>query len=69
MVQVLGSIEDEQCFNFLTFCKYKLLNQFTINLDLMIKNVSQKFYTLHNFLYVTTYDEWQVECLQHGVGT
>jgi hypothetical protein len=30
---------------------------------------SQKFYPLHNFPYVATYDEWQVECLQHGVGT
>jgi hypothetical protein len=28
----------------------------------------QKIHTLHNFLYVATYDEWQVERLQHGVG-
>jgi hypothetical protein len=36
MVQVLGNVEDEQCFNSLTFCKSKLWNRFTTNLGLVV---------------------------------
>jgi len=36
MVQMFGSVENEQCFIFLAFCKSKLHNRFTINLDLVV---------------------------------
>jgi hypothetical protein len=58
MVQVLGNIEDEQCFNSLAFCKSKLWNQFSTNLGLVVKIFSYKFYTMHNFLYVETFEQW-----------
>jgi hypothetical protein len=58
MVQVLGSIEDEQRFSSLAFCKSKLHNRLTINLDLVVKMFSQMFYTLHNFPYAFAYNEW-----------
>jgi hypothetical protein len=58
MVQVLGNMEDEQCFSSLTFCKYKLHNQLTMNLGLVVRMFSQKFYTLHNFPYVEAFEQW-----------
>jgi hypothetical protein len=42
MVQVIGSVEDEQCFISLTFGKSKLHNR----LGLVVRMFSQKFYTL-----------------------
>jgi len=36
MVQMFGSVKNEQCFNFLAFCKFKLHNRFTTNLNLVV---------------------------------
>jgi hypothetical protein len=69
MVQVFGSVEDEWRFNSLAFYKSKLGNKFTTNLGLVVRMFSQKFYTLHNFSYASTYEEWCVERPQYGVGT
>jgi hypothetical protein len=62
MVQVLGSVEDEQCFSSLEFWKSKLCNQLTTNLGLVVKVFSQNFYTLHNFPYAKAYEQW---CAKH----
>jgi hypothetical protein len=40
MVQVIGSMEDEQCFSSLAFCKSKLQNQLTTKLGLVVKMFS-----------------------------
>ncbi len=37
MVQGLESVEDEHCFNSLTFYKFKLQNQLTNNLGLAVR--------------------------------
>ncbi len=37
MVQVLVGVEDEHCFSCLTFCKFKLQNQLTNNLGLVVR--------------------------------
>jgi len=57
MVQVFGSVEDEQCFNSLAFCKSKLCNRLPTNLGLVVRMFSHKFYTLHNFSYASAYEE------------
>jgi len=69
MVQVFGSVEDEWRFNSLAFCKSKLGNRLTTNLGLVVRMFSQKFYTLHNFPYASTYEELCVERPQYGVET
>jgi hypothetical protein len=56
MVQILGNIGDEHCFNSLAFHKSKLWNQFTTNLGLVVKMFSYKFYTMNNFLYVKAFE-------------
>jgi hypothetical protein len=58
MVQVLESVEDERCFNSLTFCKSMLHNRLITNLGLVVKMFSHKFYTLHNFPYVGAFEQW-----------
>jgi hypothetical protein len=58
MVQVLGSREDEWCFSSLAFCKSKFHNQLTTNMGLVVRMFSQNFYTLHNFPYVETFEQW-----------
>jgi len=68
MEQVFGSVKDEHCFSSLAFCKSKLRNRLLTNLGSVVIMFSQKFYTLHNFLCVSTYEEWHVECPQYGVG-
>jgi hypothetical protein len=69
MVQVVGSVKDEWWFNFLAFCKSKLHNRFITDQGLVVITLSQKFYTLHNFLYVKAYEQWCVKHPQYGVGT
>jgi hypothetical protein len=68
MVQMFGSVEDEHCFSSLAFCESKLCNKLTTNPSLMVKMFSQKFYTLHNFLYAFAYEEWHIKHSQYGVG-
>jgi hypothetical protein len=67
MVQMFGSVEDEQCFSSLAFCKSKLCNRLSTNPSLMVIMFCQKFYTLHNFLYASAYEEWCVEHPRYGV--
>ncbi len=59
MVPFLGNMEDEQRFSSLAFCKSKLHNQLTMNLGLVVRMFSQKFYTLHNFPYMELFEQWR----------
>jgi hypothetical protein len=52
MVQVLGSMEDVHCFNFLAFKKSKLCNQLTNNLCIVVRIFYQFFFALHNFPHI-----------------
>jgi len=58
MVHVFGSIEDEQCFNFVAFLKNKVWNRLNNHFQLVVSMYAQKFFTLHNFLYEDTYVMW-----------
>jgi hypothetical protein len=53
IVQVISSIEDEQCFFRLTFMKFKLRNQLTMHLELNIWMFNQKF------------SPWRTSLLEH----
>jgi len=68
MVQVISSIKNEQCFISLAFYNFKLCNQLTTNLELVVKMFSQKFYILQNFPYVQAFKQWWAKRLQYGVG-
>ncbi len=50
VVQVIGLVEDEQCFSKLTIMKTKLRNQLTVHLELVIQMFSQKFFTIKTSL-------------------
>jgi hypothetical protein len=49
VVQMIGSIEDEQCFFTLTFMKTKLKNLLMKHLELIIVMFNQRFFTMQNF--------------------
>jgi hypothetical protein len=63
MVQVFGSVEDDKCFSVLALYKYKLCNQFTNNLGLVV----EKFYNWHNFAYANAFDIWCAKCPQYEI--
>jgi hypothetical protein len=58
MVHVLGFVEDERCFNFVTFFKNKVWNRLTNHLELVVSMHAHKVFTLHNFPYEDTYEMW-----------
>jgi hypothetical protein len=60
VIQVLGSIEDEWCFNTFSFMTNKLQNRLTTHLDLVICMFVQRFYTFENFPFHQTIEEWKV---------
>ncbi len=68
MVQIISNINDEQCFISLAFYNFKLCNQLTTNLGLVVKMFSHKFYILQNFPYVEAFKQWWVKRPQYGVG-
>jgi hypothetical protein len=47
MIQVLGSMEDEQVFNNLNFIKTKIYNQLIDNLALCVNMFGQSFFIMH----------------------
>ncbi len=67
MVQVFGSVEDDGCFDVLALYKYKLCNQFTNNLGLVVKVYFEKFYNWHNFAYASAFDIWCAKCPEYGI--
>jgi hypothetical protein len=59
MVQVIGFIEDERCFNNLIFIKSKLCNWLTTHLNLVVCMFVQQFYMLENFPYLEIVVTWR----------
>jgi hypothetical protein len=58
MIQVLGSMEDEQVFNNLNFIKIKICNQLIDNLVLCVHMFGQSFFTMHTFPYDEVVGIW-----------
>jgi hypothetical protein len=59
VLQVIGSMEDELCFNMFNFMKTKLRNKLMTHLDLVTRMFGQKLYTLENFLYNQAIEKWK----------
>jgi hypothetical protein len=54
IVQIINSVEDEQCFSTLTFMKSKLYNKVINHMDFVGHMLAQKIYILESFLYHST---------------
>jgi hypothetical protein len=67
MMQVLGSVEDEQTFFTLYFMKSKLKNRPNEHLHTIVGMYSQIFSTLNTFLYEAWFDDWKEEKPRHGL--
>ena len=68
-VQVLGIVEIERAFNSLSFLKSKLRNRLTTHvthLDLVVRMVSQEFYTLNIFGYEVAISDWKALRIRYG---
>jgi hypothetical protein len=59
MCQVLGFVEDECCFNTLSFMKGKFCNCFITHLDVCVRVSSQDFYNLESFPYTKAIVAWR----------
>jgi hypothetical protein len=59
MVQILGSIEDEWCFNPLVYMKNKVCNRLNTHLDLCVKMFGQTCFILENLLYDEAIASWK----------
>ncbi len=58
ILHVFRSIENECCFSLVSFLKNKLHNHLNPHLELVVVMYYQKFFTLKNFPYQTSYDLW-----------
>ncbi len=59
IVQMFMSIEDEQTFSILYFIKSNLQNRFNEHLPVVVNMYFQTLFTLENFLYDATIENWQ----------
>jgi hypothetical protein len=59
MVQVMGSVEDEQTFSTLSLMKSKLKNRLNEHLHMIVGMYSQTFFTLNTFPYDTFFNDWK----------
>jgi hypothetical protein len=66
VVQVINSVEDEQCFFRLTFMKFKLRNQLIVHLELGIWMFNQKLFTMENFPFETSIQSWKDNIIHYG---
>jgi len=67
MMQVLGSVEDEQKFSTLYFMKLKLRNHSNEHLHTIVGMYSQTFFTFNTFPYDTWFDDWKEEKPRQGL--
>ncbi len=58
IVHVLGNVKDESCFSSLAFLNSKLRAILNPHLPLVVGMYNQKFFTLENFPYTTTFVAW-----------
>ena len=63
IVQVLGSVEDERTFSFLSFLKDKTRNRLdNAHLSLVVGMHAQEVYTLKTFPYDACFQQWRAAC-------
>jgi hypothetical protein len=58
MVHVVGFVEDECCFNFVSFLKNKMRNHLNIHLQMVVAMYAHKLFTFDTFSYEIVYDMW-----------
>ncbi|KAG0597198.1 hypothetical protein M758_UG320000, partial [Ceratodon purpureus] len=58
VVHVLVSMQDERCFNSLSFLKNKLRNALDAHLQLVVGMYSQQCFNIQNFPYEECFDKW-----------
>lgn len=63
ILQIIGLVEDELCFNAFNFMKTKLRNKLMTHLDLVVHMFGQKNYTLENFPYNQAIEKWKTNCM------
>ncbi len=68
MVHVLGFMENECYFSFISFLKNKIHDQLNGHLQLVVAMKTQKFFTLDTFPYKVTYNMWAYVLSQYGRG-
>jgi hypothetical protein len=59
MAMIMGNVEDERCFFNLGFMKNKLRNGLATHLDLVVKMLVQKFFTLNTSPLL---QQWFLDC-------
>jgi hypothetical protein len=67
MFMIVGNVEDKRCLFNMGFMKRKLRNRLTTHLDMVVKMLTQKFFTLNIFPFVATMSFWIVAKSRHGV--
>ncbi len=68
MTHVLGYVEDEWCFNYISFLKSKLRNCLNPHLKPVVVMYAQQFFTLDTFPYVATFESWANDMVATGQG-
>ena len=63
---MIGSVEDERVFSFVSFLKTKLCNSIDSHLGVVVGMYSQNIYTLQNFPYDVVFDSWTNAALVNG---
>lgn len=58
IVHVLGSVEDERVFSWVSFLKSKVRNSLDKHLQCVVGMYSQKIYTLETFPYDAAFEKW-----------
>ncbi len=59
IVMVFGSVEYEHTFSLLAITKNKLKNKLITHMFIVVNIYSQSFFTLENFPFDATYDNWK----------
>ena len=66
VVIVLGSVQDERTYGTVSFMKNSLRNCLSINLGLVVRFKSQRFFSLDMFPYDSTYKSWRDDVKQQA---
>jgi len=66
MAMIMGNIENEKCYFNLGFMINKLKNRLRTHLNLVVKMVVHKFFTLNIFPFVVTMSFWTIAKSRHG---
>ncbi len=66
VAMIMGNIENERCYFNLRFMINKLKNRLKTHLNLVVKMVVHKFFTLNIFSFVVTMSFWTIAKSCHG---